>query len=94
MNTQITQEIKNLAINNMIDNLPALRAMCHYSQNDLAELIGLSRQTIAMIESRKRAMSWSVFLSLMFVFTQSEETNRLLIPLNIYTNELKDLYKN
>lgn len=94
MNTQITQEIKNLAINNMIDNLPALRAMCHYSQNDLAELIGLSRQTIAMIESRKRAMSWSVFLSLMFVFTQSEETNRLLVPLNIYTNELKDLYRN
>jgi len=94
MNTQITQEIKNVAINNMIDNLPALRAMCHYSQNDLAELIGLSRQTIAMIESRKRAMSWSVFLSLMFVFTQSEETNRLLVPLNIYTNELKDLYKN
>jgi len=94
MNTQITQEIKNVAINNMIDNLPALRAMCHYSQNDLAELIGLSRQTIAMIESRKRAMSWSVFLSLMFVFTQSEETNRLLVPLNIYTNELKDLYRN
>ena len=94
MNTQLTQEIKNVAINNMIDNLPALRAMCHYSQNDLAELIGLSRQTIAMIESRKRAMSWSVFLSLMFVFTQSEETNRLLVPLNIYTNELKDLYKN
>ena len=94
MNTQITQEIKNVEINNMIDNLPALRAMCHYSQNDLAELIGLSRQTIAMIESRKRAMSWSVFLSLMFVFTQSEETNRLLVPLNIYTNELKDLYRN
>lgn len=94
MNTQITQDIKNVAINNMIDNLPALRAMCHYSQNDLAELIGLSRQTIAMIESRKRAMSWSVFLSLMFVFTQSEETNRLLVPLNIYTSELKDLYRN
>ena len=93
MEFSLSQSAKDVAIQNMIDNLPVLRAMCHFSQYDLAELIGLSRQTIVMIENRKRSMSWSVFLSLMFVFTQNEETERLLKPLNIYTDELMKIYK-
>lgn len=94
MQITITEEIKNAAIHNMVNHLPALRALCHYSQNDLAVLIGLSRQTIAMIENKKRTMSWNVFLSLLFVFSQTQETANLLVSLNIYTCELQEIYKN
>lgn len=92
MKVQIPRELKQAAIDKLLDNLPALRAMCHYSQEDLAELIGLSRQTVAMIESKKRGMSWSVFLSMMFVFSQSEATSKLLDILQIYSDELKEFY--
>ncbi len=93
MKKQITKEIKDASINNMIENLPVLRAMRHLSQDDLACLIGLSRQTIVMIENKKRTMSWSVFLALMFVFSQTKETNRLLETLDIYADELIGIYK-
>lgn len=77
----------------MVNNLPAPRYMFHYSQTDLACFIDLSRQTIDMIGSRKRTISWSLFLSQIF-FNQSEETNLMLAPLKKYTSELKDLYRN
>lgn len=89
----LSDEMKKEALDNMVKNLPMLRATCHLSQNDLAEMLGMSRQTIVMIENRKRPMCWNVFLALLFVFSQNCETAALIGPLKIYTQPLQSVYR-
>lgn len=89
---KIDEAIKLRAIENLTKNLVVLRMMLHLSQSDLAELIGVGRQTLLAIENRKRKMTWSVFLSLVFVFYQNKETKRLLEIFDIYNDEIKTIY--
>lgn len=72
---QIDKEslMKKLAI-----ELPALRAKLGSSQADLAELIGVSRQTYSMIENQKKEMGWSIYMSLILVFSSNPKTSALL----------------
>ena len=81
------------AIQKMTQSLPALRTMLQLSQAQLAELIGVGRQTLVAFETGKRKMTWNTFLSLLFVFSQRQETRELLNVLGIYTDELKRVYK-
>ena len=92
MMIKIDEAIKLRAIENLTKNLVVLRMMLHLSQSDLAELIGVGRQTLLAIENRKRKMTWSVFLSLVFVFYQNKETKRLLEIFDIYNDEIKTIY--
>lgn len=92
MPSKIDENLKEFAIENMIKNLTVLRTMLHLSQAELAELIGMGRQNFVSIENRKRKMTWSTFLSLLFVFSQNKETNSLLEIFGIYPKELKEIY--
>lgn len=84
----MNETLKNNMIDNMTNNLPTLRAKASLSQARLAEMIGISRQTLVAIENQKRKMSWSTFLSCFLVFHKNPETNLLLEIYNIYTDEL------
>lgn len=84
---------KNVLIENMVTNLPTLRAKLGVSQTELSTKIGMSRSTIAAIENRKRNMTWNVFLSLVLIFTKNKETDKLLNVMEIYTEELNTFIK-
>ncbi len=58
--------------------LPLLRAAIGISQGEIAEYIGVSRQTYCAFEIGKRQMSWNTFLSLFLFFISNAETNNLL----------------
>lgn len=58
--------------------LPILRAAIGISQGELADYIGVSRQTYSALEIGKRQMSWNTFLSLFLFFISNSETNNLL----------------
>lgn len=88
------EQVKEVLISNMTDNLPTLRRKLDLSQEKLAELVGVSRSTITNIENRKRTMPWSLFLSLLMIFTKNKETDKLLPVMGIYTDELNDYMKN
>lgn len=92
MSEKLTDQMKALAVENMVKNLVVLRTMLHLSQVELATLIGVGRQTLVAIETRKRKMTWSTFLALLFVFSQNKETNALLEIFGIYTAPMKDIY--
>lgn len=76
----------------MAENLPLLRAKLDMNQEDLANMICVTRQTLSAIENRSRDMSWPMFLSLLFLFTQNEKTKDLLPVLGIYTPELAQFF--
>lgn len=78
---------KEKLIDNMTDNLPMLRTRLGMTQEELAEIIGVSRSTVLSIENKKRDMTWNTFLSLMYLFTNNQVTDKLLTVLEIKTPE-------
>ena len=83
---------KSRYIENMISNLPTLRAKMGLTQEETAEKIGVSRVTIALIETRKREMTWNTFLSLVHLFSRNKSTEKMLSIFEIYTDELNDYF--
>lgn len=80
-------------IERMIDNLPTLRKKLRLSQEGLARIIGSSRYTVMLIETRKRKLTWNTFLSLVLLFDKNPETATLMRAMNIYTSELDSFFK-
>lgn len=85
----MNSEEKDLLIQKMTDNLPLLRKGLRLTQEELAEIIGSSRQTVMQIETGKRKMTWNTFLSLVLIFEKNESTAILLKALDIYTKSLE-----
>lgn len=75
----------------MTDNLPALRAKIGLSQDEVSNIIGISRQTYCAIETHKRKMSWSTFMSLLFLFWYNEKTKVLVSAIDVFPQELQVL---
>lgn len=86
----MSSEEKALVIKNMIENLSILRSKLNISQEQLAILLGVSRQTISNFESGQRKMTWSVFLALVLIFFRNEPTKHLLVAFDIYTPALNN----
>lgn len=86
-------ETRDLLIERMTDNLPVLRRKLRLSQESLAQIIGSSRYTVMLIETKKRKMTWNTFLSLVLLFDKNEDTAVLLRALEIYTDELDAYFK-
>lgn len=85
---------KELLCKRMSEKLIVLRSMLRLSQSDLANRIGISRQTIVSLERCKRTMSWSTFLSLVLVFSSTPSTCELLKLFEIYTPDLEAYLSN
>ncbi|NBG88113.1 helix-turn-helix domain-containing protein [Isachenkonia alkalipeptolytica] len=71
-------------------NLPTLRKTLGFTQSELAEQIGTTRQSIAVYESGKRIPGWTVTVALLTVFIFSQKTLVLLFPLDILSNDIFD----
>ena len=84
---------RQILIENMVSNLPALRKVLGVSQEGLADILGVSRTTLAVVENRKRKMTWDMFLALLMVFTKNKATDQLLGPMGIYTDEFNAFIK-
>ena len=82
------ESVKDLYIARMTKSLPAMRNMLRLSQAELAEKLSVSRQQVAAIETLKRKMSWSIFLSLVLIFSLDESTLLMMKTFEIYTPEL------
>lgn len=60
-------------------------------QTDFTAKLNISRQQVAAIETEKRKMSWSIFLSLILIFGLDAETLLMMKTFEIYTPELLTL---
>lgn len=85
----ISEEEKNLMISRLVDELPVLRTKMGASQDELANMIGISRQTYSSLETRKRKMTWSIFLSLLLVFDYNEQTHNVIHKEGLFPKALQ-----
>lgn len=75
-------------IDKLTKNLPVLRAATNMTQAQLAEKIGVSRQTIVAIETGKRPLPWSLYLAMILVFQKYDESNVLLERLELFDSDV------
>lgn len=84
----LTDAEKDGFIASLTANLSALRTQAEISQEELANLVGVSRQTYSAIERKIRRMSWSTYLSLVLFFDHNQKTHRMLRALSIFPRQL------
>ncbi len=87
-NEEYINVMKDEYIQKLVKNLPMLRASIGLTQRQLGKKVGVSRQTIVAIENKKHSLSWSLYLSIVCVFLQYEETKLLLDNLGVFFNKL------
>jgi DNA-binding XRE family transcriptional regulator len=86
----INTEKRELLEKNMAKALPVLRARLNMTQAELADRIGITRQTLIKLEAEKAPVSWISFLALYTFFNSKPETGALLSGLGISTKDLRD----
>ena len=84
----VSKEYKGACMEMLQDNLASLRAKAGLTQEELSCIIGCSRQTYYAIETKQREMSWSMFLSLCFLYNNLLSTKEMLDDLKVYPLEL------
>lgn len=84
----LTDDEKASFIATLTPNLTMLRAKAEISQEELANLIGISRQTYSALERKVRRMSWSTYLSLVFFYDNNQKTHQMIRQLSIFPKEL------
>lgn len=73
----------------LISNLPVLRAKLGVTQGELAERIGMTRQTLTCIENGSRKLTWNNYLAICFVFDNNPATSALMGFLGICPGEIR-----
>lgn len=72
----------------LAENLAPLRAKADITQEELAHIIGVSRQTYYALETRKRDMTWNTYLSLLLFYDTNALTHSMLRDIKAYPIEL------
>lgn len=92
----ISEAEREKLITKLTDELFFLRTKLGLSQEELSEVLGVSRQTYSTIETKRRMMSWGMYLSLVLIFDNSAQTHSIVRESGIYpymlfgTNENSD----
>ena len=93
MNSGFTEVAKKKLMETLTNELKVLRAKVGITQQELADRLGVSRQTYGMIENKAQDMTWSNFLALTFLFKNNEDTAKILEWTGAYTPELERYLK-
>ena len=81
-------EEKEQLIDHLTANLPALRGAAQASQEQIANAVGVSRQTYNAIESLKRKMTWNTYMSLILFFDYNPNTHYTIRQLGAFPEHL------
>lgn len=83
-----TAEEKKKFINALLKDLPLLRAKSGASQEEIAGVIGITRQSYGAIERKVRPLNWNTYLALILFFDYNAKTHNLLHTLSAFPHEL------
>ena len=84
----VDKEYKAQCVAALGKNLVPLRAKAAVTQEEIASIVGVSRQTYYAVETGKRTMSWNTYLSLILFFDTNADTHELLREVNAYPERL------
>lgn len=85
----MTNEEKDILISKLTEYLPTLRGTVKVSQEQVANAVGISRQTYNSIELKKRKMSWNTYMALVFFYDQQPNSHLLLRKLEVFPSRIQ-----
>lgn len=87
-----SNETKEKLINKLTLALPALRGAVGASQDEIANIIGLSRQTYNSIELRKRKMTWGTYMALILFFDYNPLSHNTIRQMEVFPYQLDECW--
>lgn len=90
----LSDKDKAYYISELTAELPMLRAKADISQDELASVIGISRQTYGSLERHERTMTWNTYLSLILFYDKNSKTRNILRSMDAYPHKLINLLDN
>ena len=93
MSSNFDDTFKNKLIDILTDELKMLRSKVGISQQELANKMGVSRQTYGAIENKSQKMTWNNFLALLLIFISNEDTAKIIEWIGAYPPELEKYLK-
>lgn len=84
----LSDEEKRALIAKLTPELSTLRAKAEISQEEIATIIGTSRQTYGAIERKARKMSWNTYLSLVWFYDYNRKTHKMIRSMDAFPHEL------
>lgn len=84
---ELTEDQKAELIARLRDELVVLRAKSRLSQDEISNIVGLSRQSYSAFELKKKDMSWRTCFSLLMYFNHNPQTHNLLRALRLFPKE-------
>lgn len=83
-------EQKEELIAKLTEALPALRGATKATQEQVANAIGISRQTYCAVELQKQKMSWNTYMSLILFFDYNPGSHDVIRQLDAFPTQLDD----
>lgn len=87
MKKKKTVEMQNDYMDKFIKNLPVLRAATNMTQALLADNVGVSRQTVVAIETRRRPLPWTLYLAMVCVFQNNENSKNMIESFELFDKD-------
>lgn len=84
----LSKKEKNKFIDALTPELVVLRTKADISQDELANIIGVSRQTYGAIERKAKRMSWNTYLSLILFYDYNINTHDILRAVGAFPHEM------
>ena len=93
MNRALDDTRKDELIDILTKELPVLRTKVGLSQQELANRMGVSRQTYGAIENKRQKMTWNNFVTLLLLFKSNDDTAKQIDWIGAYPPELDQYLK-
>lgn len=86
----LSEQEKKAYVAALTAELPFLRMKAGISQGEIAEAVGISRQTYGSLERGDRSMGWGTYLSLIFFFDNNSATHRIIRGMDAFPHKFID----
>lgn len=87
---ELTDSKKAILIEDLSNELVALRAKAGLSQEELSNILGISRQSYGAFELKKKEMTWRTCFALIMYFEFNPKTQDMLHALDLFPAELNE----
>jgi len=71
----------------MAEYLPLLRAATKLTQNQIAKRLAITRASVIHFETKKRKIPFHVYLALVHIFMQNDDSKKLIESFELYDEE-------